>query len=92
MVEAKPVIIDGYLCRNNGSILAPIVGHVISENVFVRDISTTDKVSSDPLLKDPLEDVYVEVQKSTIPSAGEGLFLKRDAKVRMFCFHKEILV
>ncbi len=83
MVEAKPVVIDGYLCRNNGSTLEPIIGKVIRDDIYVRDISTTDKVTSNPLLKDPLEDLYVEVQKSTIPSAGEGLFLKRDAKVRL---------
>ncbi len=84
MVKARPVIIDGYLCRMNGSILDPIVGRVIRDDIYVRDISTTDKITSNPLLKDPLEDIYVEVQKSTIPSAGEGLFLKKDAKVKIF--------
>lgn len=50
------------------------------EQIYCPDISTSEQFSKFPLLKDPLEDLYVEVRPSTIESAGEGLFLKKAAK------------
>ena len=51
-----------------------------SDTVFYPDISSDVQLSKFPLLKDPLEDLYVEVRPSTIQGAGEGLFLKKTAK------------
>ena len=87
MIEAKPIQIDGYSCRGNGPILEPMIGKSIGESIYTRDVSTSERLTLQPLLKDPLEDVFVEVQKSTIVSAGEGLFLKKDVKVFLISFN-----
>lgn len=50
------------------------------DTIFYPDISSDLQLSKFPLLKDPLEDLYVEVRPSTIKAAGEGLFLKKAAK------------
>ena len=81
MVEARPVDIDGYSCTERGTSVEPIVGDVIGNDFYTNDASTTSKLTSQPLLVDPLEQRFVEVQQSLILSAGEGLFLRRDAKV-----------
>jgi hypothetical protein len=78
------VRIDGFTCSSDGAAVQPLAGGRVADDIFARDISTEDTLSMDPLLKDPLEDEFVEVLRSSIPTAGEGLFLKRDAKVIYF--------
>ena len=63
MIEATSIVIDGYSCMSNGASIEPIIDN-IGRDIYTRDISTEDNLSSHPLLKDPLEDVYVEVQVS----------------------------
>ena len=43
---------------------------------YYRDISTFDHLTHDPLLPDPYESVVIEVRKSKVSGAGEGLFAK----------------
>lgn len=45
---------------------------------FERDISTRECISKRPLISDPYEDLFVYVEESLIPDAGEGLFAKAD--------------
>jgi hypothetical protein len=61
MIETRPATIKGYSCINNGAILEPIHGQV-GADLYTGDVSNLENLSSHPLLKDPLEDVYVEVQ------------------------------
>ena len=42
------------------------------------DISTDSHLSRNPLLRDPYESKYVDIRKSKIPNAGEGVFLKKN--------------
>ncbi len=44
-------------------------------------MSTRDCISKTPLVPDPYEDLFVFVDDSTIPEAGEGLFAKNDLEV-----------
>ena len=53
----------------------------ISEEVgpeFTNDIATDTELSKNPLQRDPYEMKYVDIAKSEIPKAGEGVFLKHD--------------
>ena len=44
---------------------------------YDREISTFDKVSSNPMLRDPYESEHVDVKGSKVGGAGEGLFSKK---------------
>ena len=82
MVSAKPVKIEGFQCVH--ATMKPIWTAIISDDddeVFSFDPSGDGIMSLDPLLKDPLESGWLEVQPSTIKGAGDGVFLKRDAPV-----------
>jgi hypothetical protein len=74
------VKISGLECEEPSGL--PSIHHKSSDlnTTFYPDISTDDQLSKFPLLKDPLEDTYVEVRSSTIKEAGEGLFLKKAVK------------
>ena len=50
------------------------------EDVYDLDISTSTKISSQPKLEDPYERKTAYVAESMIPGAGEGVFLRRDAR------------
>ena len=53
----------------------------ISEEVgpeFTNDIATDTELSKNPLQRDPYEMKYVDIARSEIPKAGEGVFLKHD--------------
>lgn len=45
--------------------------------VLSSDVSTSDHLSNYPQRRDPYELKTVEVAKSTVPGAGEGVFLKK---------------
>ncbi|XP_023349009.1 histone-lysine N-methyltransferase SETD7 [Eurytemora carolleeae] len=45
--------------------------------LYRREISTYDFVTSTPTLPDPYESKMVEVRKSRVPGANEGLFAKK---------------
>ncbi len=45
---------------------------------YERDISTNECICNQPLLRDPYEELFVYVNESFIPEAGEGLFAKID--------------
>lgn len=42
------------------------------------DISSDSHLSRNPLVRDPYESKYVDIRKSKIPNAGEGVFLKKN--------------
>ena len=44
--------------------------------VLKADISTKSHLSSAPLVRDPYEATMIDVKKSTIEKAGDGVFLK----------------
>ena len=45
---------------------------------FYFDPSTPDQISSDPLLSDPYEKLFVRLGPSNLPHAGQGLFAVED--------------
>ena len=49
-----------------------------SGQVIKSDISTDNHFSWNPLTRDPYESKLVDICKSKIPNAGEGVFLKRN--------------
>jgi len=83
MVDATPVFIEGFQCEDG--MMKPTWKFMPHQNHFSYDpaagtnSSDSNFLSSNPLLKDPLEDYWVEFQESTIKGAGDGVFLKRDA-------------
>ena len=52
-----------------------------NEETFLYDPSTKTHLSDDPLVPDPMEIKFVEIRKSELPGAGEGLFLIKDVEV-----------
>eukprot|EP00112_Aurelia_sp_Birch-Aquarium-sp1_P009408 Seg2069.1 transcript_id=Seg2069.1/GoldUCD/mRNA.D3Y31 product="Histone-lysine N-methyltransferase SETD7" protein_id=Seg2069.1/GoldUCD/D3Y31 len=72
LVEAKLAV----RCNRNGIESRFLI--VSPEKTFKRDESTDKMLSVDPLLQDPFEQNRSYVDKSKIPSAGEGLFAKVD--------------
>lgn len=75
MVQARMARYHGYGDKDN-----PFSYHVTNRNVtFKRDVSTSTRISSEPLLTDPLEDLRVFVKASNIEDGGEGLFAKVSA-------------
>ncbi|XP_023325685.1 histone-lysine N-methyltransferase SETD7 isoform X4 [Eurytemora carolleeae] len=49
-----------------------------SGHVHNRQIGTYDYICKDPLIRDPYELRFTEVQRSRIPGASEGIFTKQD--------------
>ncbi len=45
--------------------------------VYERDVSDKKTLSKEPMLRDPYEKEMVEVKQSSIPGAGQGVFLKK---------------
>ena len=43
---------------------------------YKRELATFEKVTSDPLLRDPYESKMVEATRSKVPGANEGLYAK----------------
>ena len=68
MIEARQCTIKNYICINNGASIEPIIEKV-GQEIYRRDVSTDENLSSHPLLKDPLEDIFVEVQVPLIDRA-----------------------
>ena len=52
--------------------------YTLQEKAFERDISTNQCICQQPMLADPYEDLFVYVDESLIPDAGQGLFAKVD--------------
>ena len=46
--------------------------------IFKSDISTSTRLSSNPMLRDPYESKMVTVKTSSLPKAGEGVFVDKD--------------
>ena len=54
-------------------------------------MSTKECISKQPLLADPYEDLFVYVDQSLIPDAGQGLFAKVDIEAAtVISFYKSI--
>ena len=78
MVSAKPVKITGFTCLNE--MLKPQFEFYDNVNEFAYDPASSIKLSSNPTLRDPLEEEFLEVQTSSIEGAGQGVFMKKDAE------------
>merc|ERR1711983_564896 len=78
MVSAKPVKITGFTCLNE--MLKPQFEFYDNVNEFAYDPASSDKLSSNPTLRDPLEEEFLEVQTSSIEGAGQGVFMKKDVE------------
>ena len=48
------------------------------------DIATKTHLSSTPLTRDPYESTMVDVKKSNIKNAGQGVFLKSESKFNQY--------
>ena len=46
--------------------------------VYKRDVSNLEYMTNEPLLRDPFESQMVEVRKSSVPGANDGLFARID--------------
>ena len=57
----------------------PVVTKVVTKvHAFSYDISTSTRISTAPLLRDPYEEKMSFVAMSTTAGAGQGLFAKQD--------------
>ena len=66
------------MCSDDGIPLISLQASSATEDIFYYDPSTKTHLSDDPLVPDPMESKFVEVRKSEVPGAGEGLFLLKD--------------
>ena len=63
--------------HKNGSVATKWFICIIPQtNPFYFDPSTADRISSDPLFKDPYESLFVQLGQSRLPHAGQGLFAR----------------
>jgi len=80
MVEAREDQIEKFWCNEHGIPMLSLDGVPNNMETFLFDKSTRTHLSKDPLIPDPMETKFVEVRKSEIPGAGEGLFLIQDVE------------
>ena len=48
--------------------------------IFKPDVTTSEHLSSDPMLRDPYESKVITVKPSSLPNAGEGVFVVSDVE------------
>ena len=79
MISAVEGEIAGVICLESG-ILEPRVQIIEDKRdvVYSYDPSSSEQISSQPLLRDPYESKRVEIRSSGIDSDGEGVFALRD--------------
>jgi len=58
-----------------------LVMEIVGDEIYSEDISTSTKISIQPLLEDPFERKTIYVAESSYQSAGEGLFLRCDLEI-----------
>lgn len=80
MVEAREGAIDKIWCSKEGIPLISLQKVETNENTFHFDPSTKTHLSDDPHVPDPMETKFVEIRKSELTGAGEGLFLIKDVE------------
>ena len=77
LISGREVSIKAATYDKNSNLLRLQVSEEFGP-VFTSDIATDTELSQNPLQRDPYEMKYVEIAKSKIPKAGEGVFLKQD--------------
>ena len=77
MISGREVSIKAATYDKNSNLLKLQVSEAFGR-VITEDVATDSKLSHSPLQRDPYEMKYVEIAKSEIPKAGEGVFLKQD--------------
>merc|ERR1711892_78795 len=80
MVEAREDEIKKIWCSEDGFPMLSLKGGSTNKNIFHFDPSTKTYLSGSPLVSDPMETKFVEIRKSQLPEAGEGLFLIKDVE------------
>ena len=53
---------------------------VETEDVYLREVSTCDFITTSPQLRDPYETRWVEVRQSRVDGAEDGLFCRQNVK------------
>ena len=53
---------------------------VETEDVYLREVSTCDFITTSPQLRDPYETQWVEVRQSRVDGAEDGLFCRQNVK------------
>ena len=77
MISGREVSIKAATYDKNSNLLRLQISEEVGP-VFTKDVATDSQLSHSPLQRDPYEMKYVEIAKSEIPKAGEGVFLKQD--------------
>ena len=77
MISGREVSIKAATYDKNSNLLKLQVSEAFGR-VITEDVATDSELSHSPLQRDPYEMKYVEIAKSEIPKAGEGVFLKQD--------------
>ena len=62
-----------------GSVKVPQF-NINTDTVFIRELSSHDFVTSQPMVSDPYEDRMVDVRLSKVEGAEDGLFSKLNVK------------
>jgi len=78
MKEAKAAVLSDVFLDYN-CIKVPKFS-ITGDSIFLRELSTSDFVTTLPLLKDPYEERTVIVKQSHVEGAQEGLFAKKSVK------------
>ena len=82
MISGREVSIKAATYDKNSNLLKLQVSEAFGRAI-TEDVATDSKLSHSPLQRDPYEMKYVEIAKSEIPKAGEGVFLKQDVDARV---------
>ena len=77
MIETKQVDIIGERIQEFGGI-AELQFSKPFGPIFKGDVSTSTRLSFEPMLRDPYESKMVSVKTSSLPKAGEGVFVNKD--------------
>ena len=77
LVSGREVSIESTTYDKNSNLLRLRVSEEFGR-VITEDVATDSQLSQSPLQRDPYEMKYVQIAKSKIPKAGEGVFLKQD--------------
>ena len=77
IIDAKQVDIIGERTQQFGGIKELQFSKTFGP-AFKADVSTSKHLSSEPLLRDVFESKMISVKRSSVPKAGEGVFVNKD--------------
>ena len=78
MISGRECRVISSVISDDGGFIIPIFSDFVNDVIYNYDPATHLSISRDPLLRDPWEATMVEVRRSDLDQAGEGLFAKVD--------------